>query len=90
MGGKEYVLSLMDDKSGYTWPWPTEDERAEVNFDALSTWVEGFGSMKWIVSDQGSHFKNQLMERLGERISIEIPFYHGILSASKWICRESM
>lgn len=90
--GKKYVLILRDDLSGYIWLWPTEDANAEAAVDALSTWVGIFGSMTWILSDQGSHFKKQLMEGLVKYFRSQ---HHLITAYSPWangsverVCRE--
>ena len=53
--GKSYTLLIRDDLSGYVWPWQTEEANAACAAEAFCV---------WIVSDQGSHFKNMLIESL--------------------------
>jgi transposase InsO family protein len=53
---------IKDDLSGYVWLIPSQGAYAATVLDALLSWFAAFGvSMTW-VSDQGSHFKNTVLE----------------------------
>ena len=90
--GQKYCLILRDDFSSYVWLFPTEKANAEAAAEALVTWISSFGAIEWLVSDQGSHFKNELIEKL----SVESNFNHHFTTAySPWangtverVCRE--
>ena len=88
----KYILILRDDFSSYVWLWPCVAANAEAAADALSTWVGSFGSMKWIVSDQGSHFYNQLVQNLTRqfhcRHHFTTPYCPWANGSVERICRE--
>lgn len=88
----KYVLIIRDDFSSYVWLWPTPVATAEAAAEALATWVAVFGAMDWMVSDQGPHFKNQLMHELTEELKGS---HHFATAYSPWsngtverVCRE--
>jgi len=90
--GKKYVLILRDDLSSYIWLWPTEDTTAASAAEELCVWIGVFGAMVWLVSDQGSHFKNALINSLTQEIRAK---HHFTTAYSPWangsverICRE--
>lgn len=90
--GNKYVLILRDDLSSFVWLWSAPACTAEVAADALSTWCGSFGSMTWLVSDQGSHFKNELVEHLTAEMKTK---HHFTTAYSPWangsverVCRE--
>lgn len=72
--GKKYILVLRDDLSSYVWLWPAEAATSECAVDALAMWISSFGSMEWLVSDQGSHFKNELLTGLCQEFHIDHHF----------------
>ena len=90
--GKSYILIIRDYHSSYVWLWPTEAATSEEAVNALKTWTGSFGVMKWLLRDQGSHFKNQLLSEL----SSEFRVHHYFTTAySPWangtmerVCRE--
>ena len=60
--------------------------------DALIHWIGSFGTMEWFVSDQGSHFKNQLIDELTSELRVH---HHFTTAYSPWangsverVCRE--
>ncbi len=57
-GELRYKLILLDDMSSYTWLWPVHHATAEVLLAALSRWIASCGTMKWLVTDQRTHFRN--------------------------------
>lgn len=90
--GKCYVLLIPDIHSGYVWLWPTVSTTSEEPVDALIRWIGSFGTMEWFVSDQGSHFKNQLVAQLTSELRVH---HHFTTDYSPWangsverVCRE--
>lgn len=63
---KLYLFLIRDDLSGYVWLWPTDSCTSEAAAEALSVWIGVFGPMTWLVSDQGTHFKNKLVREMLE------------------------
>lgn len=89
---KRYVLVIRDDLSSYIWLWPTAACTGEAAAEALCAWLGSFGSMRWVVSDQGSHFRNKLMEGLTQETRVD---HHFTTAYSPWsngsverFCRE--
>lgn len=74
MGNSEssdiYVLVVKDDLSCYCWLEPTPSANAENACAILSRWNRTFTTPKLLVSDQGSHFINQLMKNLASALGI--------------------
>jgi len=90
--GKNYLLIMRDDLSSYIWLWPTEDCTAASAAEALCVWIGVFGAMTWLISDQGSHFKNNLIKELVSELRTK---HHFTTAYSPWangsverICRE--
>ena len=73
---QKYVLILKDDLSGYVWLEPSAVADATTAADTLMSWFSRFGVCETMVSDQGSHFKNQLIERLASEYAIKHHFTH--------------
>ena len=89
---KSYVLIIRDDLSSFVWLFATEAATSGEAVNALTTWISSFGSMKWFVTDQGSHFKNELINGLSSELRIN---HHFTTAYSPWsngtverICRE--
>jgi len=62
--GYTHVLVLTDGYSKFTELVPTTSANAETVVRALLDWFKRFGVVKQWVSDQGSHFLNDVMEQL--------------------------
>ena len=62
--GQLYVLILRDDFSSFVWLFSGNTADSDTAVDAIVQWIGTFGCMDWIVSDQGSHFKNKILEAL--------------------------
>jgi hypothetical protein len=60
--GYKYVLLIKDDLSSYLWLVPTAAADAASVVDALTSWFADFGTALVWVSDQGSHFKNRVID----------------------------
>ncbi len=90
--GNTYVLIMKDDFSGYVWLRPSKEATAEVVADELISWFSSFGVVTDWVSDQGTHFKNELVKLLRERVKAD---HHFTLAYCPWsngtvevVCRE--
>jgi transposase InsO family protein len=64
--GYEYVLVIKDDYSHLVHLVPTTSPNAEIVAKALLDWFAEYRVVEQWVSDQGSHFKNQVMEHLSK------------------------
>ena len=91
-GNLLYTLILKDDHSGYVWLVPTEAANAETAASALLRWFTTFGVVENWVSDRGSHFKNELVAQLREKLKVA---HHFTLAYCPWsngtvevVCRE--
>lgn len=89
---KNYVLILKDDFSSYVWLFPADAATSEVAAESLLNWIASFGAMEWLVSDQGSHFKNLLLEEITSQLKTR---HHFTTTYSPWangtverVCRE--
>ena len=88
----KYVLIFKDDFSSYVWLFPAEAANADVAAESLCTWVASFGCPQWLISDQGSHFKNQVVRELSKELRTN---HHFTTAYSPWangtverVCRE--
>ena len=76
--GANYVLVLRDDMSGYVELIDSPTATAEVAAMGLLDWFKRFGVVAIWVSDQGAHFKNQVMEHLRKAVGAHHHFtIHG-------------
>lgn len=66
--GDRYVLIVRDDLSSHCSFWPTTSPTADSATEALATWTAAFGAFDWIVTDQGTHFVNNLLKGLIEEL----------------------
>ena len=64
----EYVLVLKDKFSKFVWLHPCIVANADAVVDALLQWCTLFGVPKIWISDQGTHFKNEVMTELNRRL----------------------
>ena len=90
--GFKYLLLIKDDLSGYLWLVPSEAADASATVDALTLWFAAFGVSQVWVSDQGSHFKNQVMDSVRKVLCSQ---HHFTTAYSPWAngtieraCRE--
>jgi Integrase core domain/Integrase zinc binding domain len=63
-GKHQYLLLLKDDLSGYLWLVPCRTADAADTVDALMRWFAVFGVVLLWISDRGSHFKNEVVQRV--------------------------
>lgn len=59
-----YVLVIKDDASKFVWLLPCDAANAENTYNHLIDWFASFGVCRTWVSDQGTHFKNKVIEAL--------------------------
>lgn len=85
-------MIIKDYLSGYVWLIPTIDTTADTTAEELIRWFSSFGVLHQWVSDRDSHFKNELIEQLREKVKSE---HHFILASCPWsnetvevVCRE--
>lgn len=90
--GHDYVLILKDDFSGYVWLMPAMAADADHTAGSLMSWFAAFGTVQQWVSDQGTHFKNQVVKTLRQRTNSS---HHFTLAYTPWtngtvevVCRE--
>lgn len=62
----KYALVVKDDLSGYVWLDPSPNADSEHAASVLARWTRTFTAPDVWVSDQGSHFKNQVLEHLAK------------------------
>ena len=70
----KYVLVLMDGFSRFVELVPTASATAAATADALLAWFGRYGVVRQWVSDQGTHFLNEVMERLAGRLGVQHRF----------------
>ena len=64
--GYKYVLVLKDGMSGFVELIPSTRCTADVVIAGLTDWFKRFGPVRQWVSDQGAHFKNQVVTALAK------------------------
>lgn len=79
---RKYILVIKDDLSSYVWLVPTIKADAESAAVALAQWIRKFTVMDYWISDQGSHFKNKILEMLSTNHKIKHNF---TIAYSTWI-----
>ncbi|KAE9348445.1 hypothetical protein PR003_g6408 [Phytophthora rubi] len=62
--GELYVLVLKDDASNYVWLLATVAATTDITYEGLLDWFAAFGVCRNGVSDQGTHFKNAVIQDL--------------------------
>ena len=66
--GMEKMLVMKEDFSQFVELVPCSSASAEVVVEALLLWFSRFGVVRTWISDQGSHFKNEIMRTLNTRL----------------------
>ena len=90
--GAVYVLVLKDDLSSFVRLYACEAADAETVAESLIDWFSTFGPVSQWVSDQGTHFKNTVIESLKDKLRSS---HHFTLPYCPWsngtvevVCRE--
>jgi transposase InsO family protein len=76
-----YVLVLKDDFSNFVRLILSRDATSQVVSSALVDWFACFGLVQKWVSDQGSHFMNELLEDLAARLGAR---HHFVTTYTPW------
>jgi transposase InsO family protein len=79
--GKEQILVLLDDFSRFVECVPCDAANAAHVVTALLDWFKRFGIVHQWSSDQGSHFVNDIMTQLAERLRAE---HHFTVAYAPW------
>jgi transposase InsO family protein len=79
--GFRYLFVIRDDLSGYVDLFPCTSADHANAIDALLDWFSRFGVALVWVSDQGSHFKNRLVDALRFRLQAN---HHFVLAYTPW------
>ena len=69
-----YLLMLKDNYSKFIMLFKCEKPSGEITYNAFHEWISLFGVPKSIVSDQGSHFKFELLKMVCNRIGVRQTF----------------
>lgn len=78
----KYALVVKDDLSGYVWLDPSPSADSEHTASVLARWTRVFTAPEVWVSDQGSHFKNEVLQHLAKIYGIR----HNLTVAySPWV-----
>jgi transposase InsO family protein len=94
-GKYQYLLLLKDDLSGYLWFVPCRTADAAATVDALMRWLAVIDVVLLCISDRGSHFKNEVVQRVQRELKTKhhfttasCPWSNGIIeSACKQVIR---
>jgi hypothetical protein len=73
-GKYQYLLLLKDDLSGYLWLVPCRTAEAAATVDALMRWFVVFGFVLLWISDRGSQFKNEVVQRVQKELKAKLHF----------------
>ena len=77
----QYILIIKDDASGFCELIPSESPTTETTVTALLGWFKRYGITKLWISDQGTHFKNQLMCDLRRLLGAD---HHFVTAGVPW------
>ncbi|KAH9105630.1 hypothetical protein AeMF1_018616 [Aphanomyces euteiches] len=79
--GLKHVLVIKDDMSGFVHLFPAESADATSTATALMGWFTLYGCVETWVTDGGSHFKNEVVEKIRKMVGA----HHHITTAySPW------
>ena len=82
--GMQYVLLIRDNFSSFVWTCACKAANGEFAAEMLAKRVGNFGTMAWIVSNQGSHFHNEVHTDLVEKFKTK---KHFTVAYSAWANR---
>lgn len=71
---KTYTLIVKEDLSGYVWLRSAEEADYDTTAETLIEDFAAFGIPPSFISDQGSHFKNKLVEVLSKKLKSNYHF----------------
>jgi len=79
--GSKYILILRDDFSSFVWLFPYAEADSQNAASAVLEWCTSFATPKALMSDGGSHFKNETVRELCK--SLRVP-HHFTLPYTPW------
>ena len=79
--GMKYILMMRDDFSSYSWFLPFGNANSENAADALLEWATTFTIPNGLMSDGGTHFRNETVRMLTK--SLPVP-HHFTLPYTPW------
>ena len=79
--GETYLLVIKDDFSSFVNLIPCKSPDSDFVFNALQRWYGMFGISLCHISDQGSHFKNKIVEELNRKLATK---HHFTLPYCPW------
>ena len=79
--GYMYALMLVDRLSRFVMFFPTKTANAADAARAIMVWASIFGLPSWLISDGGSHFKNELIKELTDLVGVN---HHITLPYCPW------
>ncbi|KAF0716554.1 Aste57867_2784 [Aphanomyces stellatus] len=82
-----YLFVVKDDFTPFKWLWESDIATANVVARCLVQWFGVFGVCYLWVSDQRSHFKNEVIAEL-QHVGWSSPLYHRTLPLGQWHGRE--
>lgn len=74
-GPKKFILIIRDDLFGYVWFWQSSAANRKESVHEKSTWISAFGVSIWLASNQGTHFKDSLIQRLTTKLKVHITIF---------------
>jgi hypothetical protein len=90
----KYVLIVKDDYSNYVWLKQCKNADADSTAAVLIEWFAAFGVAQQWVSDQGSHFKNNVMADIQKQLGTN---HHFTTAYSPWangtveaVCKQTI
>lgn len=66
----KYVLTLKDDLTSNTWLLLHSNPDCRAAVKPVAKWIAALGSMEWLVSDRGAHFKSTVASLPTEKLHI--------------------
>ena len=79
--GQLYILVIKDGLTGYVELIPCVHADAETTVIGVMDWIKRFGAFQWLVSDNGSHFKNYLVQKLSHMFGF---LHHFCVAYTPW------
>jgi len=79
--GIKYILMMRDDFSSYCWLFPFSNANSDSTAMALLEWSSSFNVPRMLMSDQGTHFKNETVRKLSR--ALKVP-HHFTLPHTPW------
>ncbi|OWZ03396.1 LOW QUALITY PROTEIN: hypothetical protein PHMEG_00024881 [Phytophthora megakarya] len=73
-GGSSYLLVVKDGVSHLCELFPCATPTAFIAAEALAMWCARYGIPKTLLSDQGSHFRNEMAKNLAARLKVKLNF----------------